>query len=276
MTILSGPEISGRIVDKAKSLGACLAGVASVALLKQSPSHLIYPKMGDNTGVGSRETADGIKPGEVRWPVSAKSAVVIAVEHNEEEPELDWWYGKKSPPGNRILMRINKTLSEWVSETFQMTTHKLPYHIEQGGIFLKDAAVLAGLGCIGKSNILVTPEFGPRIRLRAMLLETEIASTGPIDFDPCENCDQFCRQACPQQAFDHLVFSPTEIGFEKLPGRNGSFSRTTCNVQMGKDIDAAVEDTDPQSGEMEKIIKYCRRCELACPVGQRILNNDIP
>jgi epoxyqueuosine reductase len=268
MTTSSGLEISERIIDKAKSLGACLAGVASVAPLKQSPSHLLYPKMGRSTGVGSRDTAEGIKPGEVAWPAGAKSAVVIAVEHSQEAPALDWWYGKKSPPGNRILMRINKALSQWVEETFQITTHKLPYHIEQGGIFLKDAAVMAGLGCIGKSNILVTQKFGPRIRLRAMLLETEIAATGPMDFDPCEDCDQFCRQACPQQAFDHLVFSPAEIGFEKLPGRSGSFSRAACNVQMGKDIDAAVEDIDPQSGEMEKIIKYCRRCELACPVGQ--------
>lgn len=268
ITTSSGPKITERIVDKAKSLGACLAGVASVTLLKQSPSHLIYPMLGHNTGVGSRKNANGIKPGEVRWPDAAKSAVVIAVEHSEAQPELDWWYGKKSPPGNRILMRINKILSEWVEKTFQITTHKLPYHIEQGGIFLKDAAVMAGLGCIGKSNILVTPEFGPRVRLRAVLLETKIAPTGPIDFDPCKNCDQFCRQACPQQAFDHIVFSPAEVGFEKLPGRNGSFSRSTCNRQMGKDIDAATEESDPESGEMEKIIKYCRHCELACPVGQ--------
>lgn len=268
MTTLSGPKITERIVAKAKSLGACLAGVASVDLLKQSPSHLIHPMMADNTGVGSRKPAKGIKPGEVAWPDAAKSAVVIAVEHSEAQPELDWWYGNKSTPGNRILMRINKTLSVWVEETFQITTHKLPYHIEQGGIFLKDAAVMAGLGCIGKSNILVTPEFGPRVRLRAMLLETKIASTGPIDFNPCQECDQFCRQACPQQAFDHIVFSPAEIGFEKLPGRNGSFSRPTCNRQMGKDIDAAEEEIDPDSGEMEKIVKYCRRCELACPEGE--------
>jgi epoxyqueuosine reductase len=268
MATLFGPEITKCIIDKAKSLGACLAGVANVDLLKQSPSHLIYPKMGPIRGVGSRETTEGIKPGEVAWPIGAKSAVVIAVEHSQEQPELDWWYGKKSPPGNRILMRINKDLSEWVEKAFQITTHKLPYHIEQGGIFLKDAAVMAGLGCIGKSNILVTPEFGPRIRLRAMLLETEIASTGPIDFDPCEDCDEFCRQACPQQAFDHHVFSPEEIGIEKLPGRNGRFSRSSCNIQMGKDIDEALKARDPESGEMEKIIKYCRRCEVACPVGR--------
>jgi hypothetical protein len=31
---------------------------------------------------------------------------------------------------------------------------KMPYHVEHGGIYLKDAAVLAGLGCI--DGLLVT------------------------------------------------------------------------------------------------------------------------
>jgi hypothetical protein len=77
-------------------------------------SHLIYPKMEHNTGVGSRQSEKGIKPGEVAWPTGAKSAVVIAVEHPEETPALDWWYGKKSPPGNRILMRSYIALHKWV------------------------------------------------------------------------------------------------------------------------------------------------------------------
>lgn len=268
MTLPSTNEITGRIVEKAKSLGADLAGVAGVDLIKQSPSHLIYPIMEHNTGVGSRESAQGIKPGEVAWPAGARSAVVIAVEHKEDQPELDWWYGKKSPPGNRILMKINQMLSAWIEETFQITTHKLPYHVEKGGIFLKDAAVMAGLGCIGKGNILVTPEFGPRVRLRALLCDNEIASTGPTDFDPCADCAQPCRQACPQSAFDKAVFDSARMGLSDLPGRDGSFSRPTCNIQMQLDIDAAEEDIDPESGQKEKIIKYCRRCELACPVGQ--------
>lgn len=259
-------EITDRIVDKAKSLGADLAGVAHVELLKQSPSHLISPKMESYSGVGSGEEPGGI-PGEVAWPAGAKSAVVIAVEHHGEQPELDWWYGKKSPPGNRLLMRINKALAPWVAETFHMGAHKLPYHIEQGGIFLKDAAVLAGLGCIGKSNLLVTPEFGPRVRLRAILLDQKIAATGPTDFNPCDGCDEPCRQACPQGAFHDQVISPQEMNMTELPGRSGHYSRTICNIQMEQDIDAAIEGVDPQSGEMERIIKYCRRCELACPFG---------
>ena len=267
VTVPTQSEITNRIVEKAISLGASLAGVASVAALKQSPSHVLAPKMAQNNGVGTRATVKGIKPGEVAWPTNARSAVVIAVMHAESQPELDWWYGRKSPPGNRVLMRINRSLSGWVRDTFDITTHELPYHVEKGGIFLKDAAVMAGLGCIGRNNILVTPAYGPRIRLRALLLETEIAPTGPVDFDPCADCDAPCRHECPQNAFERQRFSARDTGLDQLPGRNGTYSRSPCNRQMQMDIDAAAEDIDPESGRTEKIIKYCRRCEMACPVG---------
>jgi epoxyqueuosine reductase len=58
------------------------------------------------------------------------------------------------------------------------------------------------------------------------------------------------------------------MGMLTLPGRNGCFSRATCNIQMEKDIDEAeilpAQDTD----ESGKRIKYCRRCEFACIAGK--------
>ena len=44
--MLSDPQFTATIVEKAKSLGASVAGVADVGTLKESPSHLIYPKIG--------------------------------------------------------------------------------------------------------------------------------------------------------------------------------------------------------------------------------------
>ncbi len=262
-------DISQLIIDKAKSLGASLAGVAKVSLLKESPSSLVAPKIAQYSGVGTRDALNGLRPGEIAWPPNAKSAIIIAVEHPESRPEMDWWFGTKNPPGNLILIRINKELSQWIEDTLHIKTHKLPYHVEKGGIYLKDAAALAGLGCIGRNNLLITPDFGPRVRLRGMLLEEDIEPTGPIKFDPCEGCAEFCRLACPQSAFSQTVFSEKEMGTDHLPGRDGTFSRVICNVQMEKDIaDAREERPYPESGELVKIIKYCRRCELACPVGR--------
>jgi epoxyqueuosine reductase len=126
----------------------------------------------------------------------------------EAKTEMDWWIDAYSggTPGNRMLIDINDKLAVWLENEMGIKTKKLPYYIEHGGILLKDAAVLAGLGCLGKNNMLVAPDYGSRIRLRAMFIDTMLPSTGPIDFDPCEDCAMPCRTACPQEAFAQTSF----------------------------------------------------------------------
>jgi len=262
-------ELFDHIIDKAKSLGANLAGFALVEDLKTAPSFTFAPKMpGASQGIGSRKSKLGLKPGEVAWPEKAKSVLVIAVEHPPEKPEMDWWFGRVDPPGNRVLAKIVTQLCEWIPETFGIGTFHLPYHVEKGGIYLKDAAVLAGLGCIGKNNILVTPEYGPRVRLRALTLDVVLPSSGPIDFDPCNGCNMPCRRACPQGAFNKQLYKTEDFHQDLLPGRTGVFSRPTCNIQMEVDNDVAREEDVEGFDAPIKLIKYCRRCELACPVAR--------
>jgi epoxyqueuosine reductase len=291
MNTLSQSDLAEKIVEKANSLGAAIAGVASVESLKASPSHRIYPKIGMNLEMQWPAAADNAKPGKVAWPADAVSAVVIGVAHNADKPELDWWDGKGTP-GNRILVRINKKLSEWIENTFSVKTYKLPYFVEKGGIFLKDAAVMAGLGCIGKNNLVITPGYGPRIRLRALLLDRKTEATGPLEFNPCEACQQPCRKACPVKAFQNTVYSADALGQSILPGINGTYDRVTCNLKMEKDIEKAVMAIPAGDEEHQEVrlaidefeegakvkpkgakepyycVKYCRRCELACPVGK--------
>ena len=289
--MLSSSELTEKIVEKAKSLGAAIAGVASVESLKESPSHNIYPKIGMNLKVHWQDAKDDVTPDAVVWPTDAVSAVVIGVAHNADEPELDWWDGKGTP-GNRILVRINKKLSEWIENTFPVKTYKLPYMVEKGGIFLKDGAVMAGLGCIGKNNLVITPGYGPRIRFRALLLNREAEATGPLEFNPCEGCEQPCRKACPIKAFQNTVYLADALGQSLLPGINGTYDRVTCNVKMEKDIEEAVMAIPAGDEEHQEVrlaidefeegvmvtlkgdkepyycVKYCRLCELTCPVGK--------
>jgi len=81
-------KISDQILKKTRSLGASLAGIASVGNLKRSPSHEIYTKIKPNEGVGSRDFEEGVKPGEVAWPSNAQSALVIALAHKEDDLEM--------------------------------------------------------------------------------------------------------------------------------------------------------------------------------------------
>ena len=116
--------------------------------------------------------------------------MIIAASHPQDKPELDWWDTKGSP-WNRNLIRINREPSIWIEEEFGVNTHKMLYSVKKGGIYLKDTAVLGGLGCIGRNNLLVTPKLGSKIRLRAVLLEDELTPTDPIAFDPCKGCEEF-------------------------------------------------------------------------------------
>jgi len=256
-----------QIIDKAREMGATMAGIASVELLKNSPSHQI---LNMKTGLEIKDFS-GIK-----WPRDARSALVIIVSHPEGKPELDWWDANSSP-GNSTLIRICRELSAWIQEVFGVKTYKMPYSVEGGGIYLKDAAVLAGLGCIGRNNILITPEMGPRVRLRAMLLAEELVPTGPVSFDPCDGCEQFCRKACPRNAFAESILSSDETGMVELPGRDGFFSRARCMIQMQKDVenseidfDEAVQFTSDSEymTDAKERVKYCRQCEFACPIGK--------
>ena len=162
MSERTAEQLAGMILTKAKEFGADLAGIARVEDLKNSPSHLISERMPEFANVGAKEI-EGRRPGQVDWPAGAKSAIVIAIEHPEDKPELDWWIlGTKSAagntPGNKMLIAAANKLADWLEQELGMTCFRLPYHIELGGIYMKDTAVLAGLGCIGKNNILVTPE----------------------------------------------------------------------------------------------------------------------
>ena len=223
--------VSAEIVAKAKSLGASLAGIATIASLECSPSHEKYKNM--------------------PWPQGEKSVLVLALNHEASEPELDWWDGNSGTQGNRRLIDTAERLVEWLNGEFTVDAHRLPYHVERGGIFVKDAAVLAGLGAIGLNNLLVTPEFGPRVRLSALLIEVQLPQSGPMHFTPCESCDMPCRRVCPQKAFE-----------------NGSYSRFLCNKQMEIDrVTAVIPKEETQNDPPLQCIRYCRACELACPVG---------
>ena len=131
--------VSVEIINKARSLGASLAGIASVEQLKKSPSHDIYTKIEPNQGVGSRDFAEGVKPGEVAWPPSAKSALVIALAHKEDDPQMDWWIegdDDRESRGCRLLLDILDDVSEWAVKEFSLTPHSAAVSPGKGRYFL--------------------------------------------------------------------------------------------------------------------------------------------
>jgi epoxyqueuosine reductase len=61
------------------------------------------------------------------------------------------------------------------------------------------AAKYAGLGTIGASHCLLTPEFGPRVRFVSVFTAAEIPPDPMLEKDLCIQCEA-CAQCCPKKA----------------------------------------------------------------------------
>ena len=270
-TLQGTEEISRDIIAKALEFGADLAGFASVSDLKNGPSETLFPQMKDHARDHfAEQITTGLPHGAVKWDEQERSVLVFAVSHPEEKPELDWWFGEINPPGNKMLMAISKKLKAYVAEQYpEIQVFPKPYHIEKGGIYLKDAAVMAGLGCIGRNNLLVTPKYGPRVRLRAMGFNIPVPSSGPSAFDPCRNCAAPCISKCPQKAFSQTIYTPQETGLDFLPAREGNYYRKNCAMEMEiNETSAPLELALEYSPEPMPVIRYCRACEFGCVIGK--------
>ncbi len=90
-----------------------------------------------------------------------------------------------------------------------------------GVLSYKHVAEAAGLGTIGRHSLLVTPEFGPRVRLACLVTEAELKPTHRAQEGICDGCNE-CIVACPANALG-------------LPegGEAYSINKYACNVFRG-------------------------------------------
>jgi epoxyqueuosine reductase QueG len=63
----------------------------------------------------------------------------------------------------------------------------------------RHAALLAGLGNFGTNNMLLTPQFGPRVRFASVFTAAELASSPLMKEELCTRCMR-CVRMCPVQA----------------------------------------------------------------------------
>ncbi len=73
-----------------------------------------------------------------------------------------------------------------------------------------DAAVRAGLGEIGLTGELMTPQFGHRQRVQVILTDAELEATPMLEGSVCDRCGA-CARACPLDAIDMDAGSVVDI-----------------------------------------------------------------
>jgi epoxyqueuosine reductase len=244
-----------KLLAKALDLGAFAAGVVSVEMMLQTPSEKYVRKQGlDNLDLGS------VGPGQTKapvWQFKAASLLITALAHPNDQPGLDDWQDgvKGGTRGNQELITINQELKKWLL-FYGIEAFDLHYYPEKGGVYLKDAAALAGLGVIGRNNLLLIPGLGASHRLRALALKTEFTPTPGTDYNPCLGCPAPCLRACPEKAFSHQDEKGDSAG-----GPKGGYNRDLCHLQMQKNLQK------PRGAA--HAIRFCRNCELVCPEARK-------
>jgi epoxyqueuosine reductase len=112
-------------------------------------------------------------------------------------------------------------------------------------------ATRAGLGWIGKTDLLITKKFGPRLRLTSILLKNRvIPESKPIDKSHCGTCN-ICFDICPAKAANGKLW---DISME----REEFFDAWKCLNQCA------------EFGRLRLSMdaRVCGICVAACPIGR--------
>jgi epoxyqueuosine reductase len=117
-------------------------------------------------------------------------------------------------------------------------------------IDLKEAAAAAGLGAKGLNGLLITPEYGPRVRLGAIFTDAAVEPDRPRDEYPCSSCTR-CWGACPTKAL----------------GPDG-LDRSLCLGEFAPDAAMIEEQKRLLKAITPRTRRQCIACVTACPIGK--------
>lgn len=197
---------------------------------KQRLELLVYQNGGDLFGVADLEPAHEFivaQGGEAlgKFPravsIGIRLSDIIVDRHSPDEKieySVYWHhvYRVVTPALDFLAQRIQRELQAEGYEAFPVPA-SMPYNRDLLKSLLshKLVAHLAGLGWIGKSCLLITPEFGPRVRFVTVLTDAALPSGTPLN-EECGKC-QVCIVSCPVQAFKGVEFrasDPVEVRFD--------------------------------------------------------------
>lgn len=190
------PEDAAKKIKKAaRFLGASLVGISSYNLL-WTYSRLVKENLENDPDEHEEVKFDLIKP---EFPFTPKSVVVIAVEmdYNAIALSPSSLEGAATGLGYSQMCAVGYSVATFIRQLGYRAfangndiSLSIPYGVE------------AGLGELGRNGLLITPEFGPRVRLVKVFTELDIKpdrfeTFGAWEF--CKSCKR-CAESCPSGA----------------------------------------------------------------------------
>lgn len=112
----------------------------------------------------------------------------------------------------------------------------------------KYAATRAGLGWIGKNDVVITERYGPRVRLSAVLVDAPLPCGEPITESRCPDDCRRCLDACPCKALRGVKWDATKLREEIIDYHRCNRMRSAFIPRLGRK-------------------SACGLCLAACPFG---------
>lgn len=120
---------------------------------------------------------------------------------------------------------------------------------DYSGVFQhRTAATRAAMGWIGKNACLVTPEFGPRVRLGTVLTNMPVDYAKPINDSQCGQCE-ICVTKCPPIALTGKLWSKEDERQQLVNAGVCSKHMATHYKHIGRGV-------------------VCGICVKSCPIGK--------
>jgi len=185
---LDPESASTRVKGYAKSVGAQLVGIAEINPL------WIYSHRGEIFNENWEDWGQGIE-------IKHKYAVVFATEMAFE------LVGTAPHSSTTIASMANYASGAFIATQLAAFIANLGYsasanHLRHYDAALVPLAVDAGLGETGRLGYLMTKDFGPRVRLGAVMTDLPLRADRPIDIgveDFCKICKK-CAHCCPSNS----------------------------------------------------------------------------
>lgn len=188
------PKITHHVKKAANFFGADLVGVCEL------DRRWLYSN-------GYTITAEGGEPFEINLPEEYTHAIVFAV-------QMDYTAISRSPEGpSSSATGLGYSKMAFIAGMLATYIRGLGYKAIPCGNDTACSiplAIDAGLGELGRNTLLITPEFGPRVRLAKVFTDLPFIVDKPIEFGVWEFCTtcKKCAENCPSQALSHG--DPTE------------------------------------------------------------------
>ncbi len=224
----------------ATSLGADYFGIADLTPAR----NFIHGLGGERAGRYSRGVVMGIR---------LQDSIVDLLEDGDKEALILYRhssYDVVNAALDNIALRVAGELQREGYSAFPVPASKRTDDEHICGIFSqKLAAHLAGLGWIGKSCLLITPDHGPRVRWVTVLTDAPLEPTGFPMQPRCGKCTA-CVDICPVGAFTGRSFSEDEP-------REARFDAAACDRYYRK--------LEKEMG----LAGVCGLCLWVCPHGRK-------